>query len=241
MTPQNPEPIPGLPIGAQSALDRLRAAPVDIRAVVDGYRETVYEQSLQVSHDTGLNEAGRAARMRQIREQAGQRAASDLAVIRPRLDEDLATVRRNLERRWPSPAAGLEALMARQASWSRSRSLLEAGVGPAALVDELTDVEALFALREELPMWQRANGPRLQSRPVPVTVVDQRIAALSGDYASAALEGVRQAEAARAYCEPLLKHAEREVGGMIDLASTLDAAVSANIARQRSLAGDDAA
>lgn len=230
----NPPPIPGLRPAAQSALDELRAGPEAIRAPLLHYRTTVDEQSLAMSHDPDLTEQGRANRMRQIREQAGQQAGAELETVRAALDDAHAVVRRSLERRWPSPETGVEAMLNRQAAWARSRSLLESGVSAAALLAETTEMETLFALREELPTWGRANIDR--GRPASTLTVDRRIAELTGDFATAGIEAMCQAGAARAYCEPLLKHAAAEVTGIADRNAALRAAVEANAARDRAAA-----
>jgi hypothetical protein len=231
-----PDGLPGLVTGA---LQDLRDGSAQIRQVLETYRSTVAEQSLAVSHDETLSSVGRDARMAEIRQQAGDRAAVDLQRVREGLDSDQATVRRNFERKWPAPEAGLEPLMRRQAAWARMRSLLEAGMGPKNLIEETTDVESLHALREELPTWQRANAGRINGPSGSTELIDRRIADLSGDFASGALEAATEADANRAYCEPLLNHAANEVRGLVDrsLAVAVATTLAAEQARQQVLAG----
>lgn len=237
---QNPQPIPGLPDRVQAAIDELRAGPQAIHQLLMTYRRTVDEQSLAVSHDAHLSAEGKAARIQQIKEAAAQRAGTELEALRGSLDTAQQVARRNLERRWPSPQPGLEGLLTRQAAWARYRPLLENGTAPADLIAEITDVETLFALREELPLWLRANSDKLNARPLSTHVIDQRIAELVGDFASANLEGALQADAERAYCEPLLQNAAAQVGTLqnqSDLGSAMTARMNAEAARARVLDG----
>lgn len=232
----NPQPIPDLPIGVENALETLRAGPAAIRGPLDRYRATVAEQSLAVSHDPDLTSEGMSNRIQQIKERAGQAAAAELTAVRAGLDAALEVARKNLERRWPEPQTGVEAMLNRQAAWARSRSLLESGFGPTNLLAETTDLETLFVLQEELPTWMRANGDRVRGRNVTEAMVNRRIAELSGEYASGALAAACQADEERMYCEPLLKHAAGEVGGLIDRSGQMTAAIAANAARQQAAA-----
>lgn len=232
----NPEPIAGLPSTVESALETLHAGPAAIRGPLESYRATVAEQSLAASHDANLTEQGRDNRMRQIREQAGQAAAAALTAVRAQLDASHDVVRRNMEKQWPHPQGGVEAMLSRQAAWARSRSLLESGLGAAQLLGETTDLETLFALQEELPTWLRANTDRTKGRGVTEAMVNRRIAEVSGEYASAALAAACRADEYRMYCEPLLKHAAGEVTGLIDRSAAMAAAIAANAARDRAAA-----
>jgi hypothetical protein len=238
MTTVNAAPIAGLPAPVQNALDNLRDGPRQIRAVLDDYRQRVADESLQASHDTGLTSEGRERRMAAIREQAGQQAGAALDRVRASLDADHERVRRNLERNWPSPASGLEALLTRQAAWARSRSLLESSLGPRELLAETTDIEQLHSLREELPTWLRANTGRVRGR-VTTHMIDERLAEVSGEHASAALTAAQAADAERAACEPLLKAVGAEVRNLADRSAFMNAAIAAEMERQRVLAGGE--
>jgi hypothetical protein len=235
------KPLPdGLPGVITTALENLRNGSTQIRQVIDTYRATVAEQVTAVSHDPNLTEQGRDARVQEIRRQAGEQAATDLQRVREALDSDHETVLQYLQRKWPAPASGVEALLSRQAAWARMRSLLEAGMGPQNLIEETTDIESLWALREELPTWQRANAGRMNDRGGSTEMIDRRIADLTGDFASAALDAAIDSDACRAYCEPLLNHAANEVRGLVDRSAALAAAIAAEQARQKVIAAGGA-
>lgn len=231
---QNPEPIPGLTSPNQSALDRLRNGPKQIRQIIHDYRQTVADRGREISHDENLSAEGRDNAMRQMRQAAGEAAADQVGQVRTSLDQDLAILRNNLEARWPQPKAGLEALLERQAGWSRMRMLLESGLDARKLVEETDDPEELHTLRAELPAWLRANRrPQFFAYDI-----DAKLAELSGERTYAALEAAALAEQARAYCEPLLTAAHRETAEMVDRAYSVNAAYLAEMERQRAaLAG----
>lgn len=233
----NPGPIPGLPNRIQDILDTQRAASGEARQVLDRYIETVNKRQGEMARDQGLTPEGRQRAMATARRTAGEKAAAELDEVRARADEAHTAVRHYLERHWPKPAAGVEAMLNRQAAWARSRSLLESrAVNARQLLDETDDIETLHALHEELPAWMRANASWAGAR-VNTRIIDERLAEVTGERTPAALQASIQADAERAAQEPMLRTIMGVVKGELARAAITTAAYEGQEARQRVMAG----
>lgn len=81
---------------------------------------------------------------------------------------------------WDEPVPGVEGLLGRQALWARNRQLLDAGVlRLAELIAEADDVELLYALQEEAPIWARAQGASRATLDLLEQMIDMRLSQIA--------------------------------------------------------------
>lgn len=178
-----PEPSSGAlrnsggPVGRLGTLDfalaALTPATASLRAPLETLRDAPQRIVLaRQLHSVALSnaEGELANRDRSLSgEGEQQRRQQVMAAVYEKFDADFAAIRGDVERAHttvmatprPEPATGVEALLARQGLWQRARTLLEAGMSVVTLLQERgigDNVEALFSLQAEVPIYLRANG-----------------------------------------------------------------------------------
>jgi hypothetical protein len=151
-----PEP-PSQRIAA--ALEVLRSAGSRLRQLRIAHQEQLEQARGTYNNDPNLTAEGRQQALRERTQAVGAQSMRAFAAFRSEVETAADTIRTVIEAAWPKPAAGVEAMLARQATWFRMRTLLDdKAVTPAGLVDEITDLEQLHTLADELPTYVRAKG-----------------------------------------------------------------------------------
>ncbi|MFI0134746.1 hypothetical protein [Streptomyces luteogriseus] len=214
------------------ALETLNGAAAELRDLQARHQNAVAEARLNISKDRNLTEEGRANRLRETTAALGEQNLAALKALRARIEAAQNAITNVVESAWPKPAAGVEGMLGRQAAWARSRSLLEGGIAVADVIQEATDTETLYALRDELPTWVRARGGNSEVMEQVRARIDQRIARLASDAAAVDLTAKYEARAIVAGLGPLLDHAEAVVSGQRPADTALGAAVAGRMARQ---------
>jgi hypothetical protein len=206
---------------------RLRALKIQHQAGISQIRDAV-------SHDPNMSAEGRQTALRERTAALGERSLAELVALKAEMKQAQNAIAAAIEAGWPKPLAGVEGMLGRQASWARSRSLLEgAGVTVTALIAETDDMEALFALQEELPTWVRSRGANAETVDRVLQHLDLRMGKIgtSNAQGEADLMAKFQARAIVAQLEPLLNASEAEFTGSTGYVSTLNAAVASQFAR----------
>ncbi|MGO1054514.1 hypothetical protein [Crossiella sp. CA198] len=214
------------------ALQTLNDASGELRTLRMEHSKAVSEARLAVSHDPNLSAEGRANALLERTAAVGERFMRSLTELKDNVDSAYSTIVRTIEKSWPTPAAGVEGMLGRQAAWARSRSLLDGGIRPGQVIEETTDVETLFALREELPTWLRSKGADLSAAEAATHHIDAQISRVASDPSIVDLSAKFEARTILAALQPMLDHTEAEFTGRGTPAAGIHAAVAAQLARQ---------
>ncbi|CAL9515140.1 hypothetical protein [Streptomyces sp. enrichment culture] len=215
-----------------TSLETLNRAAAELRALTTDHQAALTELRDQVASDRDLSEEGRANRLRERTTALSEQAMIRLRVLRGRVRAAEEEVTRIVEAAWPEPAPGVEGMLGRQAAWARSRSLLESGIAVGQMIQETTDLETLFALRDELPTWVRAHGGDGKTVDQVRARIEQHTARLASEGGPVDLTAKYEARAAVAGLAPLLDHAETVLSGQRPAETGLSVAVAAQMARQ---------
>lgn len=209
-----------------AVLEILNGAGARLRALRVAHQEQLEEARNRYNNDPNLTAEGRQEALRERTQAVGVQSMRAFAAFKSEVETAHNTINTAVESAWPKPAAGVEAMLARQASWSRMRSLLEEkAVKPDQLVDETTDLEQLHALTEELPTYVRAKG--LGSPEQIGYHLDLRMAQLASGPSTVDLAARYEANSLAAALEALYPHVESEFTGGATPAQGIAAAVAA--------------
>ncbi|WP_103342604.1 hypothetical protein [Amycolatopsis sp. CA-126428] len=218
-------------------LETLRQAPGRLQAVLVEHRNALQDVRRQVQGDPELTPEGRTAAATRRIEPIRQRTAQAVAAIDDEVGSAYGALQQRSLNALPEPTPGVEGMLARQATWSRAQTLLNAGMREQQLIDEADDPETLHALAEELPTVLRAKGLHPDDARAILDTIDDRLAEVTGEDAANARLAAREADVHFAGLEPLLKHAHGEAAGG-DQSGALGAAIAAQMARGRMAAGE---
>lgn len=227
-----PMPTPGRRI--HNALQTLNGIGPRLRALKVQHSAAVGKIRDEVGHDPKLTAEGRHQVLRERIAAAGERGLAELLVLKAETERAQNDIAEAIEANWPKPTPGVEGMLARQAAWARSRSLLESGISVSALIGETDNLETLFALREELPTWVRTRGADAASVERVLERLELRMGKLgSGDaQGEVDLMAKFEARAIVAGLAPMLDLAQQELTSRDGYAYGLHAAISSQYARQ---------
>jgi hypothetical protein len=211
------------------ALGILRTAPTDVRAVLEHHRAVLLDGRTAIERDETLNDNGRDVRRAELREQTNAGTARAAAELRAAVLEAHASLTARARAKRPTPATGVEALMARQIRWNRVREMLDADVPLDEVIAETTDPETLHALAEELPSYLRIKGHDASAATVIGRAVDDQLAHVAGGKALEAHIAAREAEALMGQVAPLLDQMDA-VGAGADVGGAVIGAIRAEAA-----------
>lgn len=186
------------------ALEILRTAPTDVRAILENHRAVMRAGRDEIQRDETLNPTGREVRTRELRERVNTDTARAAAALRDAISEAQQSVAEHARAKRPAPATGLEALTGRQIRWHRVREMLDADVPLDEVIATTTDPETLHALAEELPSYLRIKGVNATAAADIARDVDDQLAHAVGGKTLAAHVAAREAEALAAQVGPLL-------------------------------------
>lgn len=202
------------------ALDILRTAPTDVRAILEHHRTVMRDGREQIARDETLNPTGRDIRLAELREQTNAGTAQAAAELRAAVAEAHASLTARAHAKRPAPATGLEALTGRQIRWHRVKEMLDADVPLDEVIAETTDPETLHALAEELPSYLRIKGHDASAATAIGRAVDDQLAHAAGGKTLEAHIAAREAELLMTQVAPLLDQTDAvgagaEVGGAV--------------------------
>jgi len=146
------------PANVRAALDTIGTGREAVLALLKNFRDAMAAVGGQDVKDPRLSDAGRkdaqTIRGGEVRAQHG----AQLDTLESTLEAAFNTI--GAAATWPAAKPGVEALLTRQAMWSRTRPLLDAGIPADQLVSEANDAETLNMLRDELIPYLRTRGTR---------------------------------------------------------------------------------
>jgi hypothetical protein len=188
----------------------VQAVDQQVRELVDAYRADAAAArvriAVEISNDTDRRGGTTDAALTVVRELYGAR----LAAIVARLDAQMAAAQAAAAALLATPATGVEALLTRQAWWSRIRTMIDSGMTPNTVIRSATDPELLFALRDEVPtqlvLGSTGFDPGTDDR------ITARLAQLAGQVAVDAQEALQDSEQALSMLRPALDKAAAEIG-----------------------------
>jgi predicted GIY-YIG superfamily endonuclease len=122
--------------------------------------------SIRVVHYDDIDDAARAEKIAIAQE------CPIYNIVRPRVKESLVATSPDQSH---APAAGVEALLGRQAHWCRTRTLLDAGISPEEVIAEAQDPEMLHSMIEELPIYLRSKGAQQEEAQAVVPALYERL------------------------------------------------------------------
>lgn len=213
-------------------LQTLTDAAAQLRALTIAHAARISKIRDEVSRDPNLTAEGRQNRLRERTAAACDQGRAELETLKARVSTAERLIGEAIEARWPKPLAGVEGMLARQAAWARSRSLLESGLTVSALLAETDDMETLFALREELPTWVRTRGADAEHVEQVLERIELRMGKIGTKNGQGEVDLMAkfEARAVMARLKPLLGNAEVEFAGHETYASRLNAAVASHFA-----------
>ncbi|MEO6090820.1 MAG: hypothetical protein ABIQ18_47730 [Umezawaea sp.] len=215
------------------ALDVLRQARGRMVQVRSGYRQAAEAVRREVAEDPSLSEDGRRTAMRDRQAALSPHHTTRLDSIRADIANAERAIAVAMLASWPKPAAGVEAMLTRQATWARCRALLESNPSQSVfkrinnLLSATKDTETLLVLREELPTWAVIQGVDASNSAAVELIVDKRTAAVVD--ASDVLEAALESRALLTGIQPMLNVAASEVAGA-DVGDALGALVTSSLA-----------
>lgn len=220
-----------------AALDTINGAAARLRGIRQQQQAVTTDVRRRVSteQDPNLTAQGRLNAIREGTVAARQTATADLGALRDELERAEAAIDGVVQANWPAPVPGVEGLLGRQALWARNRQLIDAGVlRLSALINEADDVELLYALQEEAPIWARAQGATADTVETLEQMIDLRMAQVAGGDESSEVDltAAFQARATLHALEPLLAQAEAEANGTAPFGTGLLAAVGSAMAQR---------
>lgn len=189
------------------------------------------------ANDSNLSADGRRNRQAELTTAAQQKAQQSVADLRQRVLAAEENIERNAARFKPKPATGVEAMLARQAAWSRLSQLLDSNrVTPRQLIEETTDPEDLFALRDELGVWVRAHGGTVDTAARITAAIDRQLASTTSPDGQAAIAAEEAVTLAMPKLRIQLGDGQRKVTEGMPSGDNLAGAIAAELAQQQAVA-----
>jgi hypothetical protein len=221
---------------ARARLGQVKARTLDLQKSL-----TSELQKARAYTDADLSPDGLAKKRQELERAARERLQTELAIVRGQADQDLATMRAFADEDRPKSAASE---LRQQRLWDRTRMLLESGRSLPQLIAETDDVETLLAIREEAPIWLRAQSQpgAMGERSEPdvaglVRSVDHRLAETADGLAGVAASWALEADAIEAALQPTLGYLTQEAAGTAHQGQGLQAAIESRMAEREAQRG----
>lgn len=214
-------------------LQTLRDAPAQLRQLMNDHHAAIAPIRQQAEANPDLTPDGKRNAIKAASKPIQDSTAAAVASLGTAVDNAHGALQQQSAATLPKPAPGVEGMLGRQAAWSRSQSLLSAGMTPRNLINETSDPEQLHALRDELPTHLRAQAISAEDAAKVTEPITDRLAEVAGEPAASARLAAREADVHHAGMQPLLKQAAAEATGQAAQGSGIHAAVVAQQARHQ--------
>lgn len=218
-------------------LQTLRDAPTQLRQLMNNHHAAIASIRQRIEANPDLTPDGKGNAVKAVSKPIQDLTAAAVADIGRQADAAHAALQQQSAATLPKPAPGVEGMLGRQAAWSRSQSLLSAGMSVPNLINETNDPEALHSLAEELPTHQRAQSASPEAAQAVTGPVMDRLAEVAGEPAASARLAAREADVHHAGLQPLLRQAGAEATGQAAQGTGIAAAVGAQMARHQVASG----
>jgi hypothetical protein len=191
----------------------VRDADAAVHDLLDRYRADCAEARNRIMANNAMPSDSRATAINEAVAALRQQYAAELDGIDTSVRGQVTSLQTRATGLLPTPAAGVEALLTRQAWFARIMTLLNSGWTFRQVVDSARDPEMLHALADELPTMFDSNQVSLQGGlPTGQKMIANQLARLAGPSAVAAMAAADDAGEGLAVLEPSLTQARHEIG-----------------------------
>lgn len=218
-------------------LNLIQGAHLELRAIRNQLTADIKTAWDTAANARNLSAEGQRNQQAELTQAAHLKAQQSVADLRQRVIDAEEAIERNAAKFKPKPATGVEAMLARQAIWSRLCQLVDSGkLTPRQLVEETDDPESLFALRDELPVWARAHGSDTVTAARITAAIDRQLAGTTSPEAQAAIAAEEAVAIAMAGLRARLGVGADQVAHNVPTTDNLAGAVAGALAQQQAIA-----